>query len=149
MDNDRRRETQRNLQRLGATNTRPQSSAQNVPLLRKRVLSRRLEAILPRAHFRHRAQGRGSSLARDNPFLLSAVVVAFVVQASRILSAEDRVEIVRGDHVVAEVAHPRVGRVMHRGGVDRGRGQGYPRVDIITLAVEPLGQLSFRQPVVE
>lgn len=59
-------------------------------------------------------------------------------------------KIVRGDHVVAEVAHPRVpARVMHRGGVDRGRGQGYPRVDVVAFAVEPLGQLSLRQPVGE
>lgn len=102
---------------------------------RTRVLPRRLEAILPRAYFRHWAQGRGSSLTRDNPFLLSAVVLAFVVQASRIFRAKDRVKIVRGDHVVTEVAHSSVGRVMHRGGMDRGWGQRYPRVDVITLAI--------------
>lgn len=40
-----------------------------------------LKAVLPRAHFRYRAQGRGPPLARDNPpFLLSAVVIALRAQ---------------------------------------------------------------------
>lgn len=41
----------------------------------------RLKAVLSRAHFRYRAQGRGPPLARDNPpFLLSAVVIALRAQ---------------------------------------------------------------------
>lgn len=110
----------------------------------------RLKAIFPRAHFRYRTQRRGSPLAWDNPFLLSAVVIAFAVQAPRIFRAQDCVEIIRANHVVPKIdAHPRIGRVMHRRGVDGGRRQGYPRVRVVTFAVEPLGQLGFRQSAIE
>lgn len=128
--------SQHNLQRLGKS-------------LR---LSRRvkLKAIFSRAHFRHRAQGRGSSLARDNPVLLSAVVIALAVEAPGILRAEDRVKIVRPDHVVPEIdAHPRVGRVRHRRDVDARRRQRYPRIGVVTFPVKPLGQLGLGQPTRE
>lgn len=55
------------------------------PFCRKSVS--RLKAVLPRAHFWYRAQGRGPSLARDTPFLLSAVVIAFRVHAPWIFRA--------------------------------------------------------------
>lgn len=48
----------------------------------------RLKAVLPRAHFRYRAQGRGPPLARDNPpFLLSAVVITLRAQTPWIFRA--------------------------------------------------------------
>lgn len=91
--------------------------------LTARVPFCRLEAIFPRAHFWYRTQGRGSSLARDNPFLLSAIVVAFIVEAPWILRLEDRVEIIRADHVIAKIdAHRRAGCEMRRCGVHGIRG---------------------------
>lgn len=111
-----------------------------------RIPSSQLKAIFSRANFRHRAQGRGSSLARDNPFLLSAIVVVFAVEVPGILRAENRVKIICANHVVPKVnTHPCVGRVRYRRGVDACRRQRYPRVAVVTFAVEPLGQLGFGQ----
>jgi len=122
-------------------------SVRRVRLCRMRVRFCRLKAIFSRAHFRYRTQGRGSSLARDNPFLLSAIIIAFAVKAPGILRAKDRVKIIRADHVVPKIdTHPRVGCVRNRCGMNGSRRQRYPRVGIVTLAVQPLGQLSFGQP---
>jgi len=108
-----------------------------------------LKAIFSRANFRYRAQGRGSSLARDNPFLVSAVVIAFAVEVPGIFRAKDRVEIIRANHVVPKInAHPRVGCMRYRRGVDACRRQRYPRVGVITFAMKSLGQLSFGQSTI-
>lgn len=107
----------------------------------------RLKAVLSRAHFRYRAQGRGSSLARDNPFFLSAVVVAFGVEAPWILGAQDRVQAVGAHHVVAQVhPHPCIWVVVTRWRVDRCGRQRYPRVRVVTFTVEPLGQRCLWEP---
>lgn len=108
-----------------------------------------LKAIFSRANFRYWTQGRGSSFARDNPFFLSAVVIAFAVEVPGILRAEDRVKIIRTNHVVSKVnAHSRIGCVRHRRGVDACWRQRYPRVGVVTFAVKPLSQLSFRQSTI-
>ncbi|KZC04293.1 hypothetical protein WN55_02182, partial [Dufourea novaeangliae] len=59
----------------------------------------------------------------------------------------DRVQTVGADHVVTQI-HPDacVGSVVARRGMDRGGRQWYPCVRVITVAVEPFGQLSLWDP---
>lgn len=107
----------------------------------------RLKAVLSRAHFWYRAQGRGPSLARDTPFLLSAVVIAFRAHAPWIFWTQNRMEAICANHMVTQI-HPDtcVARVVSWRWVHRGGRHWYPGFRVVTIAVEPLGQLSLWNP---
>lgn len=109
------------------------------------------KAVFPGCYFRYWTEGWGPPLSVGRPLFLSAVVVALVGHIPCVVvGSKNRVEIVRTDHVVAEIDSYPVGigvlmlmLVLNVTTVDWGRCHyRHSRIRVVTIAVKTFRQLS-------